>query len=918
MAASRQQQLMGNVTPGPEVEEFANALDTCLAPGLSLSEKRARILDLPRKYHENAIRRLAHKRPKRMRGGADDVDTDVDDHYHNSGRFEKSDELRQLEKEVETWDLFRRLLPLRYSGSGAEPVRFASPFSALKPTNRDHVSEFLETDSLASERRAVLQWLQTNAAAGPDIDELARELQQNADRGDIIAHGWLHTRSKIKLRKSITAWPHLLDRQSPSVAATHVNSDGAPLVTHLDPDASTRQGRKLEPQDDYFERAIWLGCFEHLRRGSQFEDVREWCQERTEMWRAISMSAMPLSVDVKQDPETGADPASLALWRRMCFALARQGGSDDFERAVYGILSGDIVTVEKVAKTWDDYLFANYNALLRSQIDTYMMSKCPPEVVSTLVQSFSAFDAVQFHGDDNDVEKRLIQAIGLNPSVEAEANEPNKALQASFIAKELDRHLYEQGLVITASANELSKSRLVRQGLEEEPVVSKQKYFDLAQQDGLRIAAHVFVLVSLLNRFELQESNSFENRTPADWRFSQENILAGYTDYLRRCKLQELIPLYCSVLNVPRCYEVLSYNVIEDPDPTNRITQLRLIRRAGIDVLTFVETQANLLFNELDQDPSLSVTNDSFRILEAGPPTSRIGRPIKADFFGEEEDVVDAKDVHVIRALEWLLTVHETWPKVFSIGTKVYKFFLRTGRLNAARRLLQQVAFAEVMNHMTDHDEADLALYDDVEFWAQQLEQSGIRNARPEQVMSDARDYRELEALVKVLDSLETIASLVLISADQDRQHDISGTAKRDFWNGVGDEIKRAKDNMQPLLKNWLLSGIESGDDELQQLRQAYLPETILAYISALHFAGTGLSRDNLLECMELASVIAERNSDVATTFIDAGRMMELVESFTACSKALAIATGEKRAAGSSSKKLREMGWSRDLWAVKH
>lgn len=70
------------------------------------------------------------------------------------------------------------------------------------------------------------------------------------------------------------------------------------------------------------------------------------------------------------------------------------------------------------------------------------------------------------------------------------------------------------------------------------------------------------------------------------------------------------------------------------------------------------------------------------------------------------------------------------------------------------------------MNHMTDHDEADLALYDDVDFWAQQLEQSGIRDARPEQVMSDARDYRELEALVKVLDSLETIASLVLISAE--------------------------------------------------------------------------------------------------------------------------------------------------------
>jgi nuclear pore complex protein Nup107 len=139
---------------------------------------------------------------------------------------------------------------------------------------------------------------------------------------------------------------------------------------------------------------------------------------------------------------------------------------------------------------------------------------------------------------------------------------------------------------------------------------------------------------------------------------------------------------------------------------------------------------------------------------------------------------------------------------------------------------------------------------------------------------------------------------------------------------------------MQPLLKNWLLVGIEGksantlsnlisaneiteGDDELRDIRQAYLPETLLAYVSTLHFAGTGLSRDNLLECMELASIIAERDSDLSTAFVEAGRMKELVESFAACSKALAISTGERRATGASSKKLREMGWSRDLWSVK-
>lgn len=87
-------------------------------------------------------------------------------------------------------------------------------------------------------------------------------------------------------------------------------------------------------------------------------------------------------------------------------------------------------------------------------------------------------------------------------------------------------------------------------------------------------------------------------------------------------------------------------------------------------------------------------------------------------------------------------------------------------RLTAARRLMHNVTFAAVMRDMTDQDEADIALYDNVDFWAQQLEQSGIHDVQPEQVMADARDYRELEALVKALDGLETIASLVLISAE--------------------------------------------------------------------------------------------------------------------------------------------------------
>ena len=66
-----------------------------------------------------------------------------------------------------------------------------------------------------------------------------------------------------------------------------------------------------------------------------------------------------------------------------------------------------------------------------------------------------------------------------------------------------------------------------------------------------------------------------------------------------------------------------------------------------------------------------------------------------------------------------------------------------------------------------------------------------------------------------------------------------------------------------------------------------------------------------------LAAVIADKDSDVAQLFVKSGRMKELVEAFASCSKALAIVSGEKKGPVTSSKKLRELGWSRELWSIK-
>jgi nuclear pore complex protein Nup107 len=107
-------------------------------------------------------------------------------------------------------------------------------------------------------------------------------------------------------------------------------------------------------------------------------------------------------------------------------------------------------------------------------------------------------------------------------------------------------------------------------------------------------------------------------------------------------------------------------------------------------------------------------------------------------------------------------------------------------------------------------------------------------------------------------------------------------------------------------------------EPEFKVLRETYLPEIILAYNSILHFAGQVLSRDNFLECMDLSTIIAAENSDLVDIFVRKERMKELVAAFAENSKALLFANmpGKSRT-GTNSKKLRTLGWTRELWSIK-
>ena len=471
---------------GREVERFAEALDGYNPlKAVDEEEKHNMTFDLLEGYHNialEAVKKLreanATERPKqegamwrkKMRGfkitqDPEVMDTDDMDEPQTSEldpRKNTVDDLERWQEEAQTWDLLRRMVQLQYpppghsepSPQGSVPTHRYSPESQIWDA-------FMHSDSLALERETVLGWLKDTAdETGEDIDVLVRELQQNAERGDIVAHGWLHTKAAIKNQKRIHVWPHVLEPSSPEVSRVHVNSSKTEqLVTQLDPDAPTRQSRKLESQDQYFERAIWLGCYEMLRRGRSAEEIREWCGDRTEIWRAVSIYGIP-DGDTKGSI-CGADIMSGTLWRRMCFALARRGGNDEYERAVYGILSGDLLTVQPVCRSWEDHLFAHYNALVRSQFDNYLKANHPDRTPSDVVQAFGAFDAVQFHGEPQTAGERIISSLRTLRNNEAGTTRPLKMLQGVLIAKQFDHFIFQQGLALSKLANAETESVLI-------------------------------------------------------------------------------------------------------------------------------------------------------------------------------------------------------------------------------------------------------------------------------------------------------------------------------------------------------------------------------------------------------------------------------------------------------------------------
>lgn len=585
-------------------------------------------------------------------------------------------DLQRWEEEEQTWELLSLMLQVEYpiATSVAEELGIEDYHQRPAPDNelhrysleKDVWNHFLADHNDAWERHTVVQWLKKCAdTSGEDIEVVVKDLESGADRGSgLWAHSWLYSKEAIKGQKRLRSWPQVIEPESPGIDISLRTADKTKdLVTQLDPDAITRQGRSLETQDHYFERATWLACWEMVRRGKDWSYIREWCLERVEGWRAAAMRGDPRdSGNDDRNPTSGWQ--TRALWRKTCALAAKNGGVDKYENAVYGVLSGYLPSTLTVCESWNDYLFAHYNSYLLTQFNKYLKQEFADRIPPALIQQHGAFGFKTSAGHRPYSAIQLVERMKRTEPTAKQATSPLKMLQGSLVAKSFDDFVIKQGVRLAQSTNTQSKSKGIDNT--DSKLLEGSVTADIRKEDYdiLRILTHIlFIFQDMGIKFEQRDRH-----------VAADNIVAAYLDYLAKAGKHQMLPLYASRLLPDRAVNCLGRYLPLVRDPGERQIMMKLMERYGIDVPGVLMNQLKLIILDAPPNPKSDTAFTSLQILE--PTTKNLGRvrPVRHGFIG---DSITDDEHDLISGFEWYLLMEGHWRQIMNMGAALYKHFLR-------------------------------------------------------------------------------------------------------------------------------------------------------------------------------------------------------------------------------------------------
>ena len=604
-------------------------------------------------------------------------------------------ELRQWQAELATWDLLGIIIDHYHPEPGrdveAEKQAGLETVGGNKrySPNSEIWDRFLLEDDQAKEKDLILRWLeQTAQDSESDIASITAVLEEKSGKGaNTWTSGWLDTKSKIKQAKRMEGTDRPL---KPENSTLKTSDRSQQLVTQLDPDAPSRQKRVLEKSDEFYEKALWLVCYEMMRRGVPWKEICEWALERNEAWRGVSIGAAYES-HTPGSPNVAGETIGY-LFRRMCF-YAAQGTRLQHEGAVYGLLSGDLDKAREVARTWDDHLYAHYNALLLSRFDSYLQRQYSNRVTQSLTQRFVFHDAVANIGDWSNSPRAVIQALKQHKASSALAVAPIKLVQGALIGQSLEELVHMVGVALAdmLQNDERPGNLMIHPDSAEKDAgpkpasgqrtVTADRYYQtlVADPHAFRTLVHIFIALrgglDMLNTDDLLQ------------RYAMDNVIAAYIEFLRLSKRIQLIPLYAAQLPEARqghCLARVLPNIKNRDEQKNCIALLDLYRVDTVEVVaqSFLLAFHHSGFTHFDEEGNTVITNPikRFSLLESTASLEQHkqflwpGLRIKPQFEGSD---IEPKDEGIIDAVYWYNYLSTEAEQTFEHLKNALTIFLR-------------------------------------------------------------------------------------------------------------------------------------------------------------------------------------------------------------------------------------------------
>lgn len=841
---------------------------------------------------------------------------------------ENLQELREWQAELATWELLRLIIDHYHPEPGTDPKEERrAQLAEVGGTDRycqnsEIWDRFLLEDDQAKEKALVLRWLeQTAENSESDIESITAELQEISGKGvHTWTSGWLDTKTKIKQVKRLEGVDQPLNQDVNLKTSDRI----AGLVTQLDPDAPTRQKRSLEKPDEYYERALWMVCYEMMRRGKPWKEIADWCQERNEGWRGVSLGA---AVDTR--PEGGpnlAGPTVGYLFRRMCFHTAR-GARIPYEAAVYGLLGGDLKQVQAVSRSWDDHLYAHYNALLLSRFDAYLPHMHPSRVSQSLTSKFVFQDAVANIGDWKTSAQKVISLLKQQKSTSAQAVLPMKLIQGALISRDIDDLMLKTGVALAdmMQDDERQQNLIIHP---DSPIADRgakpegEKRTFTAEKWYQTLASHphafrVLVHISIIFRNGIVAVKAPDEQQRLAW----DNVIAAYIEFLRISKRIQLIPLYAAQLSPQRGAHCLARVL---PDIKNSDEQRRcaaLLESYRLDVITVV-SQAftfafrNSGFTHFDDEGYTVITKPIKRfeiVHRVSSPQELIlwpGQRIKRDFDGR---AIEEKEEAIIEALQWYQYIGNDYEQTFWHLRNALTIFLLNGRIGAAEKVVNDLSVETLSLSRTEalcgypfdftipgtEEQDERLLYDfrdtltDITR-ATALPMDKIPSAeKHREIVEDLRKqsapYHDLQQIVRLLVLFREWREIEegLIRVRNDRARDPALPSRKPDTQR-SKEILDSISSVFELLISSMSSSTEPATLDSNNLRTAYMPDIVLAYLSVLQTSSYFLQREPAAKAMEVAVLVAdEDNKWLQKVLLRTGRMSELVDCLASVSKAM-------------------------------